>query len=115
MWLLGGHVVFTTVGLRAGRTTCRSGLRRATSSSHYPDVLMAWVGFVLFIAVAVTSVHVARRKLQRQTWYFVHLYAYLAVALTFAHQLAVGTDFGGDRPTAWWICLYLVVFGSILW
>ena len=68
--------------------------------SHYPDVLMAWVGFVMFIAVGVTSVQVARRKLQRQTWYFIHLYAYVAVALTFAHQLAVGTDFSSDRAGA---------------
>ena len=58
---------------------------------------MAWVGFLLFLAVGVTSVQIARRKLKRQTWYFVHLYAYLAVALTFAHQLAVGTDFSDDR------------------
>ena len=76
--------------------------------SHYPDVLMAWVGFALFLAVAVTSVRIARRKLKRQTWYFVHLYAYLAVALTFAHQLAVGTDFSDDRAArVWWIGLYV--------
>ena len=36
-------------------------------------------------------------ELRRETWYSIHLYAYLAVALSFAHQLAVGTDFSGDR------------------
>ena len=78
--------------------------------SHYPDVLMAWVGFALFLAVAVTSVQIARRTLQRQTWYFIHLYAYLAVALAFAHQLAVGTDFSDDRAARiWWVGLYLLV------
>ncbi len=77
---------------------------------------MAWVGFALFIAVAVTSVRAARRKLDRQTWYFVHLYAYLAIALTFAHQLAVGTDFDGDRAArVWWVGLYTLVFGVLLW
>ncbi len=45
-----------------------------------------------------------------------HLYAYLAVALSFAHQLAVGSDFNDDRAArVWWITLYAVVFGSILW
>ncbi|HEY5172168.1 MAG TPA: ferredoxin reductase family protein, partial [Acidimicrobiia bacterium] len=115
VWLLVGHVVFTTVGYAQGD---RVSLWAQTRDfiSHYPDVLMAWVGFVLFLAVAVTSVQIARRKLQRQTWYFVHLYAYLAIALTFAHQLAVGTDFSGDRAArVWWVGLYLVVFGTILW
>ncbi len=59
--------------------------------------------------------HATRRRLQRETWYFIHLYAYLAVALSFAHQLAVGTDLDGDRAArVWWVGLYLVVFGSIL-
>ena len=38
-----------------------------------------------------------RRRLRYETWYFVHLYAYLAIALAFSHQLATGTDFVG-RP-----------------
>ena len=70
---------------------------------------------MLFLAVAFTSVRVARKKLKRETWYFVHLYAYLAVALTFAHQLALGSDFDNDRAArAWWIGLYLLVFGAIV-
>ncbi len=45
-----------------------------------------------------------------------HLYAYLAVALSFAHQLAVGSDFSSDTMArAWWVALYLVVVGTILW
>jgi predicted ferric reductase len=115
LWLLLGHVVFTTVGYaQGGHVTLWAQTRDFVS--HYPDVLMAWVGFAMFIAVGVTSVRIARRKLQRQTWYFIHLYAYLAVALTFAHQLAVGTDFSSDRAArVWWICLYVAVFGAILW
>ena len=53
----------------------------------------------------------------REAWYSVHLYAYLAVALAFAHQLAVGTDFSSDRVTrVWWISLYVAVLTAIvLW
>ena len=93
--LLTAHVVFTTVGYAQGDHVSLW-YQTGDFVSHYPDVLMAWVGFALFIAVAVTSVRAARRKLSRETWYFVHLYAYLAIALTFAHQLAVGTDFDSD-------------------
>ena len=55
VWLLVGHVVFTTVGYAQGD---RVSLWAQTRDfiSHYPDVLMAWVGFALFLAVAVTSV-----------------------------------------------------------
>ena len=76
---------------------------------------MSIVGLGLFLAIAVTSVRAARRRLSREAWYSVHLYAYLAVALSFAHQLAVGTDFSDDRVArVWWIALYVAVFGTIL-
>ena len=115
VWLLTAHVVFTTVGYAQGDHVSLWYQTR-DFVSHYPDVLMAWVGFALFIAVAVTSVRAARRKLARETWYFVHLYAYLAIALTFAHQLAVGTDFDSDRAArVWWVGLYALVFGTLLW
>jgi predicted ferric reductase len=115
VWLISAHVVFTTIGYAAGdRVSLWSQTRDFIS--HYPDVLMAWVGFLLFLAVAVASVRAARRKLQRETWYFIHLYAYLAVALSFAHQIAVGTDLDNDRAARiWWIGLYVLVFGAILW
>ena len=43
-----------------------------------------------------------------ETWHGIHLYAYLAVALTFAHQLVVGADFQDD-PVArlYWSALYV--------
>jgi predicted ferric reductase len=115
--LLGAHVVFTTVGWAAGAIPPVSVLHETTwLIAHGPDILMAWIGFLLFLAVAFTSVRAARRKLKRETWYFIHLYAYLAVALTFAHQLAMGSDFTADTlARAWWIGLYVVVFGTIIW
>ena len=60
------------------------------------DLIMSIVGLALFLGVAITSVRAARRRLSRETWYVVHLYAYFAVALSFAHQLAVGTDLSED-------------------
>ena len=43
---------------------------------------------------------IVRRRLRYETWYFVHLYAYLAVALAFSHQLATGTAFVGAPARA---------------
>ena len=57
---------------------------------------MATVSLGLLLAVAITSMRLARRSMSYETWYGIHLYAYLAIALGFAHQLVVGTDFVDD-------------------
>jgi predicted ferric reductase len=83
---------------------------------HSPDVLMAFVAAGLFIAVAVSSVKAARSRLVRETWYSIHLYVYLAIALSFAHQLAVGSDFSGDAVARWWWgVLTLAVVAAVVW
>jgi predicted ferric reductase len=68
---------------------------------------MATVGLVLLVIVGVTSLRIALRHVSYETWYYVHLYAYLGIALGFAHQLVVGTDFIDDPiATGYWIALY---------
>ena len=112
--LLSAHAVCITLGYAAeGGQSLPTQL--GDFVQHYPDVLAAIVGLALFIAVGAASVRAARRRLSRESWYALHLYAYLAVALSFAHQLAVGTDFSDD-PLArvWWSALYVAVFGAIL-
>ena len=87
--LLVAHAVFITLGYAA--TSDQSiPTQLGDFVQHYPDVLMSIVGLGLFIAIAATSVRAARRRLSREAWYSIHVYAYLAVALSFAHQLAVG-------------------------
>ena len=112
--LLAGHGVFTTVGYAlADRSPVLT--EAWTLLTTYPYVLMATVGFGLFVAVGVTSVRIARRRLSYETWHAVHLYAYLAIALGFAHQLVVGSDFIND-PAArlFWIALYVATAALIL-
>ncbi|MCU1458536.1 MAG: oxidoreductase [Actinomycetia bacterium] len=112
--LLVAHAVFITLGYADSAGASVPG-QIADFIRHYPDVLMSIVGLALFLAVAVTSVRAARRRVSRETWYSVHLYAYLAVALSFAHQLSVGTDFSNDAlARAWWVALYVAVFAAIL-
>jgi predicted ferric reductase len=112
--LLVAHLVFTTAGYAAGN---HKSLAWQTFDfiRHYPDVLMAFVALALLIAVAATSVRASRARVRRETWYSVHLYAYLAVALGFAHQIAVGSDFSTDRAArVYWAALYVAVVGSIV-
>ncbi len=114
VWLLVAHTFFTTAGF-AGTDGSSVVDEFSNLLTSYPYVLMATVGLVLFIAVAVTSVRYARRRLSYETWYGIHLYAYLAIALAFAHEFVIGSDFVGDTlAQVYWIALYLVVVGLIV-
>ena len=114
VWLLVAHGVFTTVGFAAASDTSIIAEAWAMVTT-YPFVLMAVASLGLFILVAVSSVRWARRRLSYETWYGLHLYAYLAIVLGSAHQLVVGTDFMDDAlARAYWILLYAAVVVLIL-
>jgi predicted ferric reductase len=114
VWLLLAHGIASTLGYAMS-----DGVGPVqefwTLITTYPYVLMATVSGGLFALVAITSVKAARRKLAYETWYGLHLYAYLAIALGFLHQLFVGADFMHDQLAAiYWILLYAAVVALIL-
>src|ERR1700737_977549 len=107
--LISAHVVFTTVGYALGDGSSLAA-EAWTLVTTYPYMLMATAATGLLLMVAFTSIRMMRRRLSYETWRFVHLYAYLAIALAFGHELAVGTDFSDDAVARWyWIALYVAV------
>ena len=113
VWLLLGHGVFTTIGYGIGDRQ-NPVAEFLTLVTTYPYVLMATVSGGLFAAVAISSIRAARRRLSYETWYGIHLYAYLAIALGFLHQLFVGTDFIHDPvAVAYWVALYAVTVALV--
>jgi predicted ferric reductase len=107
--LISAHVVFSTVGYALGDGNSVAA-EAWTLITTYPYVLMATVATGLLIMVAITSMKMLRRRLSWDTWRFLHLYAYLAIALAFGHELAVGSDFSDDAVARWyWIALYVAV------
>ena len=80
----------------------------------WPGLVTATIGTVLLCAVAVVSARFARTRLRWETWYFWHLSMYVAIALSFSHQLA-GPDLAGHR---WlqigWALLYTFTFALVL-
>ena len=114
LWLLVGHGVFTTVGFAAEAGTSILDEINALLFT-YPWVLMATVALGLMVVVAVLSVKAARNRLSYETWYGIHLYAYLAVALAFLHELVVGSDFVTDfAAQVYWVALYIAVILIVL-
>ena len=81
--------------VRAGRADRRACTSSALLIGSYPGILAAAVGFVLLVIAGLTSARIARRRMRYETWWAVHLYTYLALALSFSHQLATGAMFVG--------------------
>lgn len=112
--LLVAHGVFQTFGYML---TNHQGVLAQLGDfiNSYVGLLAAIVALGLFIAVAVVSITAARRRLSYETWYFLHLYTYIAVALAFSHQLATGVDFAGNPLFVfYWCLLYAFVIGALL-
>jgi predicted ferric reductase len=112
--LILSHVVLTTTGWAMGSGSGVVGEFLALNETW--DILIATVGTVLLTVVAGTSIRAVRRRLSYETWYGLHLYAYIGIALSFLHQLTIGGDFIGDTlAVAFWVGLYVVTFGLLLW
>lgn len=82
----------------------------------YPDVLMATVAGALLVGVGISSARAARRRMQYETWHLLHLYTYLAIALSFSHSFATGEQFTHSAPARWaWSTLYIGAAGAVVW
>ena len=114
IWLIVLHATLTTVGysMSVGASPVDEFFSLMLT---YPYVLWSAVSLFLFIVVGFSSVRAARRRASYETWYAIHLYTYLAIALGFLHQLFVGVDFTTDQMASlYWIGLYAVAFGTML-
>ncbi len=112
--LLVAHLIFTTLGwsLASGSSI----VAEFIDMNGIWDILIATVGMVLLLMVALTSIAAARRRLSYETWFGLHLYAYVGIALAFLHQITLGSDLVGDgMAVAFWVGLYVVTFGLLLW
>ena len=88
----------------------------ATLLTTYPDVLMATVAWFLLLGVALVSARAVRRTMSYETWYYLHFYTYLAIALAFSHQFADGAAFTASLVARfWWSALYLLVGALVIW
>jgi predicted ferric reductase len=75
---------------------------------------MAFVGALIIGGVTISSLRSIRRQMSYETWYFVHLLAYIGFAISFSHEITLGGLFADDAFSRWlWIALHVVV-GVIL-
>lgn len=75
----------------------------------------AFAGYVILLGTIALSITIVRRRLKYETWYYVHLLNYIAIALVFGHQLRFGTDAQGQWFRIYWYLIYTFAFGNLIW
>ena len=121
---MGGRYIITIIAAHATLITWgyavtfhqRVTTEAGTLLTSYPDVLMATVAAGLLLGVGLVSAGLVRRRLAYETWYHLHFYTYLAIALAFSHQFANGASFVAsldDRVA--WSAMYAAVAALVLW
>jgi predicted ferric reductase len=112
--LLVAHALFITIGYAQAAST-GTWHEVGVLLTRYPDVLTATVGLGIMCFIGVISLRAIRRRLSRETWWLVHLYMYLALAISFAHVLALGPSFVGHPLTRIvWSVVWAATAGLVL-
>ncbi len=121
---MGGRYVIGLVVAHALLITLGYAVTAHTSVTHqawvlvdsYPDVLLATAAGLLLVATAIVSARAVRPRMRYETWYYLHFYTYLAVALAFSHQFADGAEFMTNTAArVAWSALYVGVGAAIAW
>jgi predicted ferric reductase len=106
------HGVAATVGWAQSRGV--GPLTAVLDVLGLPGLVAATASTVLFVVIAAVSIRAARRSLAYETWHAIHLLTYVAIALSFTHELA-GPDLAGlPVVQVAWTLLYTVTFALLL-
>ena len=112
--LIVAHVILLTVAYaEAARTGTFHEI--GTLLNGFADISIATAGFGIMVAVAIASIHSIRRRMKRETWWALHLFMYLALALAFAHEIVLGPTFVGHPLTQLiWSIAWAATAGLVL-
>lgn len=110
--LLGLHVFAAVVAW-----TADSGVKNALIdlTGGTPYMALATVGAALIGVVTITSLKSIRQKLAYETWYFVHMLAYAGMAISFGHEIYLGSDLANDTVARWfWVGAHAMVVALLI-
>ena len=78
------------------------------------DFVLAVLGMVLLLAVVVSSIVAARKRLPYEVWHAIHLLSYAAVAVSIPHMFSMGGLFAPGTWQRWYWAGSLIVTGASL-
>ncbi|MFG2036490.1 ferric reductase-like transmembrane domain-containing protein [Dactylosporangium sp. NPDC048998] len=86
-----------------------------TLLTEYEDMVTAFVAAGMMVCIGLLSIRALRRALPYELWYFLHLSAYLALLLGFAHQFSDGQElFKPGFGRSAWIGFYVVAIAVVV-
>ncbi|MEK7583499.1 MAG: ferredoxin reductase family protein [Patescibacteria group bacterium] len=108
------HPVFLSLGYSelASTTPIRQLIFFITD---YPAVLRAFIGYLLFLMIVPISLTIVRKRLRYEWWYGIHLLLYVAILLSFGHQVLNGQDLQSPFMHRLWLTLLFGTLGLVLW
>jgi predicted ferric reductase len=112
--LIVAHVVLLTIGYAEA---AHAGIWHeiGTLLRSFPDVLIATIGFLILVTIAIISIYQIRRRIARERWWAIHLFIYLALGLAFAHVIVLGPSFINHPITrVLWGVLWFGTVGLVL-
>jgi predicted ferric reductase len=78
-------------------------------------MVTATIGTAVMIAVVVSSLVIARRRMPYEAWYAIHLSIYVGIVLAYFHQLPTGNEFTANPAQRdYWIALYVATLALLL-
>jgi len=112
--LILAHIALITSGY-ALLSKIPIGTQLAVFVTGYHAMVAAVIGTALLILVVVTSVVIVKRRLRYETWYAVHLAAYVGALLTWFHQIPTGmVVFSNPLVTMLWTGLYVFTLQLVI-
>lgn len=79
-----------------------------------PGLLAATLGTLLFFAIAGVSIRAARRRVSHEAWHGVHLLTYVAISLSFIHELAGPNLAGHPALQVAWTLMHVYALALVV-
>ncbi|MFG2307612.1 ferric reductase-like transmembrane domain-containing protein [Streptomyces sp. NPDC048566] len=113
LWTVLTHATLVVLGY--ARLDDASPAATFAALSGVPASLLGMLAAALLVVIAAISTRPLRRRLRYEVWHGLHLLLYVALGLSFVHQLQETTTFTSSAfATAYWWTLWLFAFGALL-
>ncbi|MFG2135141.1 ferric reductase-like transmembrane domain-containing protein [Streptomyces sp. NPDC048751] len=113
LWTVLAHALLVVLGY--ARLDGASATKTFGALAGVPASLLGMCAAAIVVAVAAVSARYARRRLRYETWHGLHLLLYVALGLSFVHQLLETTTFSSSAPAKiYWWALWLAAFGALV-
>ncbi|WP_405594414.1 ferric reductase-like transmembrane domain-containing protein [Streptomyces sp. NBC_01092] len=113
LWTVLTHATLVVLGYATLDDTSMG--KTFVALSGVPASLLGMLAAAVLVVIATISTRPLRRRLPYEVWHGLHLLLYVALGLSFVHQLQETTTFTSSAfATAYWWMLWLFAFGALL-